>query len=128
MLVEWVKQRFALCSRKIGAWHFRKVFKTYHGGRYCLRCWMNEMTYLPQSSLAWRIEHTGVDGRETDRTPEVQMEERMRGISNSALGLARAGEQIATVLDRYLDRDLDRYLDRYLPAVKPKGSRRGQGR
>lgn len=115
MLVEWVKQRLALCSRKIGAWHFRKVFKTYHSGRYCLRCWMNEMTYLPQSTRAWRIEHTGISGHEPDRSHEVRMEESARALSNGMLGLARAGDRIAAVLDCYL-----------VPPVK--GARRGKRR
>lgn len=60
MLVEWVKQRLALCSRKVGAWHFRKTIRVYHGRRFCSDCWRREMTGLPQSTRAWRLEHTGI--------------------------------------------------------------------
>ncbi len=57
-LLGWIKARLNLCDRKQG--HFRRTFRAFYGGRYCADCWQHEMTFLPTSTRAWRIEKTGV--------------------------------------------------------------------
>jgi len=55
LLIGWLQDRLGLCNCR--PYHLALTWRKYFGGRYCMECWLREMTNLPLlTKRRWDIE------------------------------------------------------------------------